>query len=149
MTITRRAPTTRSIAPPTPSTSFPGTAQFAMSPALADLQRAEHGDVDVTAADHREALRAVEVRGARERGHRPLGGVDQVGVELVLARARADAEQAVLGVQEDARVGAEEARDQVRDADAEVDDLAGPKLVRRARGDASLDVGGSLRARTR
>ena len=34
VTITRRAPTTRSIAPPTPSTSFPGTAQFAMSPAI-------------------------------------------------------------------------------------------------------------------
>ena len=32
VTITLRAPTTRSIAPPTPSTSFPGTAQFAMSP---------------------------------------------------------------------------------------------------------------------
>ena len=32
VTITRRAPTTRSIAPPTPSTSRPGTAQFAMSP---------------------------------------------------------------------------------------------------------------------
>ncbi len=32
VTITRRAPTTRSIAPPTPRTSFPGIAQLAMSP---------------------------------------------------------------------------------------------------------------------
>ena len=33
VTTTRPAPTTRSIAPPTPSTPRPGTAQFAMSPA--------------------------------------------------------------------------------------------------------------------
>ncbi len=32
VTITRPAPTTRSIAPPTPRTSFPGMAQLAMSP---------------------------------------------------------------------------------------------------------------------
>ena len=95
-----------------------------MSPRRADLERAEHGDVDVPAADHREARRAVEVRRARQRRDRLLRRVDQVRVELVAVRARPDAEQAVLRVQDDARVGAEEARDQVRDADAEVDDLA-------------------------
>ena len=88
------------------------------------LERAEHGDVDVPAADHREALRAVEVRGAGQRGHRPLRRVDEVRVELVLARSRPDAEEPVLRVQEDARRLAEQPGDEVRDADAEVDDLA-------------------------
>ena len=97
-----------------------------------DLQGAEHGDVDVAAADHREALRAVEVRGAGERGHRLLRGVDEIGIDLVLARSGPDAEEPVLGVQEDVRVVAEKAGDEVRDADAEVDDLAGPELLRGA-----------------
>ena len=129
VTITRRAPTTRSIAPPTPSTSLPGTAQFAMSPARAHLERAEHGDVDVAAADHREALGAVEVRRPGQRGDRQLRGVDQVRVELVAVRPRPDAEEPVLGVQDDAGVRAEEPRDEVRDADPEVHDLAGPELA--------------------
>jgi hypothetical protein len=83
-----------------------------------DLQGAEHGDVDVPAADHREALRAVEVRGAGERGHRLLGRVDEVGVDLVPAGWRPDAEEPVLRVEEDVRAVAEKAGDEVRDADA-------------------------------
>jgi len=58
----------------------------------AHLERAQHGDVDVAAADHREARGAVEVRGSRQRGDRLLRGVDQVGVELVRVRSWPDAE---------------------------------------------------------
>ena len=51
-----------------------------------------------------------------------------------------DAEKPVLGVQDDARVRAEEPGDEVRDADAEVHDLAGTQLARGARRDPGLDV---------
>ena len=43
-----------------------------------------------------------------------------------------DAEEPVLRVQEDVRVVTEEPGNEVRDADAEVDDLARPKLLRGA-----------------
>ena len=135
VTITRRAPTTRSIAPPTPSTSCPGTAQLAMSPCSAHLERAEHGDVDVAAADHGEARRAVEVRRARQRGHRLLGGVDQVGVDVVRAPGAGRRRGGRSRYGGTPRVVAEHARDEVRDADAEVDDLARAELVRGPRRD--------------
>ena len=106
----------------------------------ADLERPEHGDVDVAAANHREARGAVEVRRAREGGDRLLRRVDQVGVELAVARPRPHPEQAVLGVQDDTRLGAEEPRDQVRDADPEVDDLARLQLERGAGRDPRLGI---------
>ena len=90
---------------------------------------------------------AVEVRRAGKRRHRLLGGVDQVGVELVLARARADAEQAVLGMEARRRRRREEARDEVRDPDPEVDDLAGLEL--RGRAPAIRDLGRRSRCATR
>ena len=96
---------------------------------LADLERAEHRRVDVAAADHREALGAVEVRGAGQRGDGPLRGVDQVFVQLVPVRRRPDAEEAVLRVDEDPRVVLEEPRDQVRDPDPEVHHLARMELA--------------------
>ena len=65
-TMTRPAPLTRSIAPPMPLTIAPGTIQLARSPFADDLHAAEHGDVDVAAADHREAGGGVEVRGPGE-----------------------------------------------------------------------------------
>ena len=101
----------------------------------AHLESAEDGDVNMAAADHREAGSAVEVRGARQRGDRQLRSVDQIRIDLTLARAGADPEQAVLGMQHDPRVGGEKARDEVRDADPEVDDVAGLELPRGPRGD--------------
>ena len=59
------APWTRSIAPPMPLTILPGTIQLARSPSRGDLHRAEHGDVDVAAADHREDCRRSRRSGAR------------------------------------------------------------------------------------
>ena len=51
---------------------------------LVDLQRAEHGQVDVAAAHHRERVGAAEVRAARQLGDRLLAGVDQIGIDLGL-----------------------------------------------------------------
>src|ERR1700756_4902943 len=62
------------------------------------LHTAEHGDVDVTAADHRETGCRVEVRRTGHHRHRLLAGIDQVGVDLVVVRERPDSEDAVLGV---------------------------------------------------
>ena len=53
--MTRRAPCTRSIAPPMPLTILPGIIQLARSPRGRDLHRAEDRGVDVAAADHPEA----------------------------------------------------------------------------------------------
>ena len=139
VTTTVRAPTSRSIAPPTPSTGLPGTAQLAIRPVRVDLQGAEHGDVDVAAADHPERGGAGEVGGAGAGGDRLLAGVHQVGVGLAGAGGGADAEQPVLGLQGD-RVQRQVVGDVGGDADAEVDDGAG-RDVRRRRGRRSVPGG--------
>ncbi len=76
--------------------------------------------------------------GAREKGragHRRdglLAGVDQVGVHLVLGRERADAEQAVLGLQRDVHAFGNVIGHQRRDADAEIDVVAVAQFLRGA-----------------
>ncbi len=92
-------------------------------------------------ADHREARGAVEVRGTRQCRDRLLRCVDQVGVEVAVVRSWPDAQEAVLRVEHDSRVGPEELRDEVRDADAQVHDLAGAELLRRPRRDPGFRVG--------
>ena len=84
-----------------PSPSCPGTIQLARSPFSATSSAAEDRQVDVPAADHRERIGAGEEARARDRGDGLLAGVDQVRVDLVLGRERADAEQAVLRLQRD------------------------------------------------
>ena len=71
-----------------------------------------------------------------------LRSVDEVGIELVLRRSRADAEETVLGVEEDLRLRAEVAGDEVGNSDAEVHDLAGTELLCGPCGDQRLGVGG-------
>ena len=124
ITMVRLAPWTRSIAPPMPLTILPGIIQLARSPLSRDLHRAEDRDVDVAAADHRERRRRVEVRRPRQDRHGLLAGVDEVGVDRVLGRVGADAEHAVLGVQDDVDAVRDVVGHQGRQADAEVDVLA-------------------------
>ncbi len=62
--------------------------QLARSPSAGDLVGAEHADVEVAAAHHREGVGVVEVRRARQLGHRELARVDQVRVDLVAVRGR-------------------------------------------------------------
>ena len=45
-----------------------------------NLQGAEHAEVEVSAADHREAVRVVEERRTGDDGDLALTGVDQLGV---------------------------------------------------------------------
>jgi hypothetical protein len=59
--MTRSAPLTKSIAPPIPLTTEPGTIQFGQVTVACDLYAAKNRAVDdVTAAGHREAGGQVE-----------------------------------------------------------------------------------------
>src|SRR5690606_16800037 len=84
---------------------------------------------DMAATDHREARRAVEVRRARRCRHGLLAGVDEVWVDLVVGRVGADAEQPVLGVQDDVDASGEVVRHECRQTDAEVDVLPVGELL--------------------
>ena len=116
-----------------PLTILPGIIQFARSPLLADLHRAEDRQVDLAAADHREAVVRAEDRRAGDRRDGLLAGVDQVGVDLVLGRERADAEHAVLALQPDLDARRHVVGDQRRQADAEVHVEAVLQFARGAR----------------
>ena len=65
-----------------PLTIFPGIIQLARLPCFVHFERAEHREVDVPAAHHRERIGAAEVRRARQFGDRLLAGVDQIGIDL-------------------------------------------------------------------
>ena len=71
-----------------------------------DLEGAEHADVEMAAAHHREGVGVVEVRRPGQLGDRDLAGVDQVGVDRVAVRLGSDAEHAVLGVEDHPLPGA-------------------------------------------
>ncbi len=87
----------------------------------------------MAASDHREAGGAVEERRPVNRGDGLLAGVDQVGIFVALHRKGADAQQAVLGVEDYVDPLGDVVRHEGRDADAQVDvhavlELAGGPL---------------------
>ena len=85
-----------------------------------DFERAEHGQVDVAAANHREGFGGRENRCANTRGHRLFAGVDHVGVDLIICRESAHAEQAVFRLQHDFHAFGNVVGNQGRNADAQV-----------------------------
>ncbi len=89
-----------------------------------DLHGSENRDVDLAAANHSEGGRGVEVRRTGNSRDGFLAGVDEFRVEFFLGRVRADAEHAVLRVQDDLDVGIEVVRHQRGHADTEIDVLA-------------------------
>ena len=99
---------------------------------FADLHRAEDREVDLAAADHAEAVRAREDARAGQRRHRLLAGVDHVGVDLVLGREGADAQQAVLALQPNLHARGHVIGHHRGQADAEVDVEAVLKFLRGA-----------------
>ena len=108
-----------------------------------DLQAAEHGDVDMAAADQPERHRAVEGRSTRQRADRLAAGVGQQRMRHALLGNRAGADQSVLGLEEHVHAFGHVIRDQRRNADAEIDEVAGPKLLRDAPRDDGLCIHGS------
>ena len=85
------------------------------------LHGTEDRSVDLAAADHAEALRRIEVGGARVHRDDLLARVDEVGIDLILGRVGADAQQAVLRLEHEVDALGQEVRNQCRHADAEVD----------------------------
>ena len=53
------------------------------------------------ATDHGETCRAVEYRSAREQGHGFFAGVDEIGIDGIGSRVRAETQQTILAVEGD------------------------------------------------
>ena len=76
---------------------------------------------EVSAADHREAVRVVEVRRPGIRRHLFLARVDQLGVARTGFRRRPHSEQSVLGVEDHLATFGHVRGDPFGDADTEID----------------------------
>jgi hypothetical protein len=85
-----------------------------------DFHRAQHGQVDMPAADHRKAGGAVEIGGIGQFADRLLARVDQIGIDFVVKRKRPDAQHAVFRLQRDLHPGGDMVGHERRDADAQV-----------------------------
>ncbi len=110
-----------------------------------DLQPAEHGDIDMAAADQRERHRAVEGRRSRQCADRPAAGVGQKRMRHALLGDRSGADQAVLRLEKHVEARRHVVRDQGRDADAEIDQVSRAKLERHAFRDNRLGIHGFTR----
>ena len=77
----------------------------------------------------------VHIAAAREQRHRLLAGIDEVEVDLVVARRRPDPEHAVLALQHDLAPVGQHVGDQGRQPDAEIDVDPVGEILRGAPGD--------------
>jgi hypothetical protein len=82
---------------------------------------AEYAEVDVAAADHSKGFRAGEKGRTRHLADGFFAGVDQVGVLLALDRVRADAQHAILTLQNDLHAGRNMVGDEGRHTNAQID----------------------------
>src|SRR6202011_5201546 len=95
-----------------------------------DLHGTEDGEVDVAAPDHGEGVRAGEEAGAGQGSDDFLASVNEIGIDVLLGGVGADAQEAVLGLQDDGDVAGDVVGDERGDADAEVDVRAIMQLQR-------------------
>jgi hypothetical protein len=79
-----------------PGTILPGIIQLASRPLLVYLQAAEHGHVEMAAADETERHGAVEGRRAGQGGNRPPAGIGEARLRHALLGDWAAADQPVL-----------------------------------------------------
>src|SRR5207248_6114967 len=96
------------------------------------LECAENGEIDVPAANHGKRISAGEIGRAGNRRDRLFAGVDQVGVNLVFGRERADPEKAVFRLQRHVHSFGNVIGHQRRDADAEIDVVTVAQFLRSA-----------------
>ena len=117
-------------------------------PVARHLEAAQHDGGHAPAARHREGAGAVEEARPRVVAHELAAGVVAVDVLLaVVVGERAEAEHAVLGVQRDALLGVECAREQGGQAETEVHVLARVQQARHpAHHQVGRDAGRSRRA---
>src|SRR5208282_1866837 len=86
-----------------------------------DFHGAEHAEIDVAATNHGEGVGAGEIGGAGDFADRLFAGVDQVGIFGAFEGIRANAEHAVLALQDDIHASGNVVGNQRGHADAEVD----------------------------
>ena len=110
---------------------------------LIDLQAAQHGHIDVSAANEAERHRAVERRCTRQRGYRPPGRIGQKALPHTFLGNRAGADQAILGLEKNVEARREVIRDLRRNADAEIDQHSVAKLLCDALGNNGLCIHGN------
>src|ERR1044071_3080197 len=79
--------------------SILGAMQVAENGDLGDLHRTQDREIDVSAADHGEAVGGGEIAGGRDLGNRLLAGVDEVRVLFAFVWERTESEHAVLALQ--------------------------------------------------
>jgi catechol 2,3-dioxygenase-like lactoylglutathione lyase family enzyme len=77
--------------------------------------------IEVAAADHQKRVGVVDIAAAGHQADRPLAGVDQIPVDLVVTGGWPDAEDAVLAVQDDLTIGRDKIGNQGRQPDPEVE----------------------------
>ena len=100
-----------------------------------DLKRAQHGQIDMTAAHHRKGRHVIGDRGAGHEAHEFLAGIDDVGVVRSIRGRIGHADNAILAVQDDLTIRRQVLRDQRRHADAEIDVGAVGNVARDELGD--------------
>lgn len=114
----------------------------------ADLHGTQDSKVDAATADHAEALLAAKDGGTGLERDRLLARVDEVGIFLALLGIGSQTQNAVLGLELDLNLGANEARSEHRHADAEVGVHAVLELLG-GTSDNELTLGGSVAAAER
>ena len=97
---------------------------------LGNLEGAEQGEIEMAAADHQKRIGVVHVAATGDQGDRLLAGIDQIPVDLVVARRRSYPEDPVLAVQDNLSVGGDEVGNQGRQTDPEVHVGAVGKILR-------------------
>ncbi len=102
--------------------------------ALADLHRAQHGQVDMPAANHGKARRAVEVSGLGQFADGLLASINEVRVFFTGVRERSYTQHTVLALERDLHPGGNMVGDQRRNADAKVHVIPVAQFARGAGG---------------
>ena len=95
------------------------------------LHGTEDGKVDVTTADHREGIGAIEEGAARNGGDGVLAGVDEVRIDFVVRGEGANAEQSIFALQPHVHACGNVVRHQRGQANAKVHVVAVTQFLRR------------------
>ena len=86
-----------------------------------NFHRAQYGQVNMPAPDHREGLRAVEISALRQLADRLLACIDQIGIFLSLIRERPNTQHPIFRLERNGDILGHMIGDQGRNADAKID----------------------------
>ena len=111
---------------------------------LRHLERAQHAQIQMPAARDGEAVGVMHIGSAGAQRDMRGAGVDQERIDGIGCRRGADADHAVLGMEDHLAVRGHEVGDQRRNADAEIDQPAFGNVARAPRGHAVAIERGDL-----